>query len=113
LEIVMSDDTATLSVALHSSDANLNRANLNGVLLLVPDGAPMQPPRVNYAYGKGVSSFNGLAPGDYRISAFDSITGIEYTNPEALAQYAADAVPVHLAPNAQTRVQAEIVHTTE
>jgi hypothetical protein len=113
LEIVMSDDAATLSVALHSSDANLNRANLNGVLLLVPDGAPMQPPRVNYAYGKGVSSFNGLAPGDYRIFAFDSITGIEYTNPEALAQYAADAVPVHLAPNAQTRVQAEIVHTTE
>ncbi len=113
LEIVVRDDAATLSVALHSSDANLNRANLNGVLLLVPDGAPIQTPRVNHANGNGVSSFNGLAPGDYRLFAFDSITGIEYTNPEALAQYAADAVTVHLAPNAQTRVQAEIVHTTE
>lgn len=113
LEIVMRDDPATLSVALHSNDANLNGANLNGVLLLVPDGASMQTPRVNYAYGKGVSSFNGLAPGDYRVFAFDSIIGIEYTNPDALAPYAANAVPVHLAPNAQTRVQAEIVHTTE
>jgi hypothetical protein len=113
LEIVMRDDAATLSVALHSSDANLNGANLNGVLLLVPDGAPMQTPRVNRASGNAVSSFNGLAPGDYRLFAFDSITGVEYTNPEALARYAADAVAVHLAPNAQTRVQAEIVHTTE
>ncbi|HET6844580.1 MAG TPA: carboxypeptidase-like regulatory domain-containing protein [Candidatus Angelobacter sp.] len=113
LEIVMRDDVATLSVTIHSNDANLNGANLNGVLLLVPDGAPMQPPRVNYAYGMGVSSFNGLAPGDYRVFAFDSAAGIEYTNPEALAPYAADAVTVHLAPYDQARVQAEIVHTTE
>jgi len=118
LEIVMRDDAATLNVTLHSSGTNLNgtnlnAGNLNGVLLLVPDGAPMQPPRVNHANGKGASSFDGLAPGDYRVFAFDSITGIEYTNPEALARYAANAVTVHLAPNDQTRVQAEIVHTTE
>ena len=113
MEIVVRDDAAALSVVTHSNDSTLNDADPNGVLLLVPDGAPMQPPRVNRAYGKGLSFVGGLAPGDYRIFVFDSVMGIEYTNPEALAPYADSAVPVHLAPNAQTRVQAEIVHVTE
>jgi Carboxypeptidase regulatory-like domain len=107
IEIVLRDDMATLTMALHSEDSLLRAA-----VLVMQDSAPMQSPRLVYGFG-GDASLSGLAPGGYRMFAVDSVEQLEYMNPEVLAQYAAKAVQVNLAPNGQTKISLDVVHTGE
>ena len=72
----------------------------------------MQSPKLIYGFG-GNASLPGLAPGGYRMFAVDSVDELEYMNPEVLAQYAAKAVQINLAPNGQTKVSLDVVHTEE
>ncbi len=107
IEIVLRDDMATLTMALRSEDTLLRAA-----VLVIQDSAPMQAPRLIYGYG-GNASLPGLAPGGYRMFAVDSVEQLEYMNPEVLAQYASKAVQINLAPNGQTKVSLDVVHTGE
>ncbi|HSM84806.1 MAG TPA: hypothetical protein VLT16_01585, partial [Candidatus Limnocylindrales bacterium] len=52
-----------------------------------------------------------LAPGEYKVFAFDSIDGLDYTNPEAIAPYASSAAHVTVSANGNTSVTVDLVHT--
>ncbi len=108
IEIVMRDDSATLNVGLRADDP-LQRTTI----LVAADFAPLQPPKMQVVLGSGPITISELAPGAYKVFAFDSVGQIEYTNPYALAQYAAKAVPVNLAPNGQAQVSVDPVRTGE
>ena len=54
--------------------------------------------------------FSPLTPGVYRIFAFDSIEGLEYTNPDALSEYASRATQVSLEPNESASVKVDVIH---
>jgi hypothetical protein len=104
IEIVLRDDSATLSIGTHVDDP-LSRTTI----LVAADSAPMQSPKMQVVMGDGPVTIPGLAPGTYKVFAFDSVDQMEYTNPEVLAQYAAKAVQVNLAPNGQAQVSLNLV----
>ena len=106
IEIVLRDDSATLSIEPHADDP-LSRTTI----LVAAESAPMQTPKMQVVFGSGPITIPGLAPGPYRVFAFDSVDQMEYANPEALAQYAAKAVHVNLAPNGQAQVSLDLVRT--
>ena len=55
----------------------------------------------------------GLAPGDYKLFAFDSVEQIEFRNPEVLDQYSSKAVQVTLTARGKANATLELVHTEE
>jgi hypothetical protein len=49
-----------------------------------------------------------LAPGEYRVFAFDRIDGLEYANPEAMRPYLPGAQFIRVAPSGQASVNLEL-----
>lgn len=107
IEIVLRDDMATLTLALRSDDPLLRAA-----VLIMQDSAPMQSPKLTWGFG-GNASLSGLAPGEYKMFAIDSVEQLEYMNPEVLGQYTSKAVQINLAPNGETKVSLAVLHTGE
>ncbi len=104
IEIVLRDDSASLSGMVKSSDANPPAATV--VVVAQPAGKMM--PRVV----RGVRndfSVSGLAPGEYLVFAFDSIDGMEYGNPDAFAAYASQAAHVTLTGNQRGQVSLDLI----
>ncbi len=100
IEIVMRDDSATLSGTI-SGDA----AAAGGMVLLIPERAPR---RLQVRPGGTSFEFAGLPPGGYSVLAVDRADDIEYLNPEALAPYLSQAKPVTLQPSQNTSVALDL-----
>lgn len=105
IEIVLRDDSAKLKVTV-SAKMPAQEAHIvafrDGALLPVfwfPSGRP----------GKEISS-PPLAPGTYRLLAFDSLDGLEYMNLEALAKYASKASTVRLSANENLSLTVNLIH---
>ncbi len=107
LDIVLRDDSASLSGTVKSSDANPTSA----AIVIVPQPAGKMSPHV--LRGRNEFAVSGLAPGDYLVFAFDTIDDLEYTNPDALAAYASQAAHVTLTPNQQAQVSLDLIHVTK
>jgi hypothetical protein len=107
IEIILRDDGGTVA------------GNVKGVtgspatLLIVPQFAPMQLPRIVKADGHGAFQSSGLAPGDYRIFAFDSLDDIEYANPKVLDKYASRAAQVKISANRTAAVTVGLIKKGE
>ena len=104
IEVVLRDDSATLTVKIPSADSNAS-----STVVMLPQAAPSQL-RVISIYGNTEAGVPGLAPGDYKVFAFDSNDPIEYTNPDVLARYASQATRVSLAPHANTTITLNLIH---
>ena len=106
IEVVLRDDFATVSGFVVSE----NNA-VDGIVLLLPDRGP--------AFIRGQSAgergftIARLAPGDYRLLAFDSIEGLEYANPEALEPYASRATRVTLSSKGTANVTLTLIKRGE
>jgi hypothetical protein len=105
MEIVLRDDSASLSATVKSSDANPRQATV----IVVPQAGGKVAPRVVRGSGNQFSVY-ALAPGDYLVFAFDNIDDLEYTNAEAYAPYASQAAHVNLAPNQKARLSLDLIH---
>src|SRR5713101_7394956 len=108
MQIVLRDDCAALEVGTNPDDSAVR------FVVVVPDHAPWNP-MVDTLYTiKGNEDarlhFSPLTPGVYRIFAFDSIEGLEYTNPDALSEYASRATQVSLEPNESASVKVDVIH---
>jgi hypothetical protein len=55
----------------------------------------------------------GLAPGSYRVYAFDRSDGIEFTNPEAMKPYSSKAETVVLSSGQKAQVNVELTKVAE
>lgn len=111
IEIVLRDDSASLQVKIMREERDLMCA-----VLVVPDAAPGQVKMVNV--GGDSENFvmgfiNGLAPGDYKVFAFDSLDTIEFRNPEVMKQYSAKAAHVTLSGGVPSNVSVELIHTRQ
>jgi hypothetical protein len=105
IEIVLRDDSAKLKVTV-SAKMPAQEAHIvafrDGTLLPVfwaPSGHP----------GKEIS-LPPLAPGTYRLFAFDYLDGLEYKNLEALAKYASKATTVTLSANENLSLTVNLIH---
>jgi hypothetical protein len=107
IEVVLRDDTAELTSKL----PNIGGDSF-GHLLIVPQFAPMHP-RVVPVYGQNEYQSPGLAPGDYKVFAFDSLDQVEYTSAETLSRYESHAATVSLSANGKASVTLELIRTGE
>jgi hypothetical protein len=106
MEIVLRDDSASLSGTIKRSDANQPPATV----VVVPQPAGKMPPHVVRGAGNDFS-VSGLAPGEYLVFAFDSIDGMEFSNPDAFGPYASQAAHITLTGNQRGQVSLDLIQT--
>lgn len=104
MEIVLRNDSASLSGTIRASDAGQSPA----MVVIVPQAGKMSPRVIRSTEGDFNAS--GLAPGDYLVFAFDQLGGLEYTNPDALEPYASEAAHVTLSANQTAQVSVDLIH---
>ena len=105
LDVVLRDDSASISGTLKSSDGTPAHATV----VVVPQPLTRLAPHVS----RGITdSFNvtGLAPGDYLVFAFDQADGLELSNQDVIDVYASQAAHVTLTPNQKAQVQLDLIH---
>ena len=104
IEIVMRDDAASLT-----GTVSLSEPRSMAMVLLVPQQGSRNEVKMVIALPAGEFQFRGVAPGVYNVLAFDSVDGLEYTNPEALSTYLTKASPVTLRPNGTANVALSLI----
>jgi len=104
LEVVLRDDGARLSGSVHSD----NQAAA-GAVVLIPEQGSLNQAKLTQSSPAGQFQFDSLAPGDYRLFAFDTVEGLEFRNPEVLASYLSRAVRLTLSPNEQASASVELI----
>jgi hypothetical protein len=108
MEIVLRDDSAALYGTVQSAEDEGQTA----AVLVVPDYAPLDPKMI-VSDDRGEFQLDGLAPGGYKVFAFDHVDGLEYSNPGALDPYLAKAAQVSLQPNEKTTVRVDLIQRGE
>jgi Carboxypeptidase regulatory-like domain len=93
LEVVLRDDGASLKGKIVSGGRPVG-----GSVLLFSDQTSLTHARTALIGPGADFEFTSLAPGDYRLLAFDreTLQGLEFRNPEALAPYVAKATTITL-----------------
>jgi hypothetical protein len=109
MEIVLRNDGATLTGTVKASDGT----GVQSTVVAVPVPASKIAAKVAYSSPQNGFTFNGLAPGEYLVYAFDYADGIEYSNPDVLQAYASQAAHVTLSPNQKTQVVLDLIRTGE
>jgi hypothetical protein len=104
MEIVLRDDSASLSGTIKSSDANPAPATV----VVVPQPAGKMTPHIARGVGNDFS-VSGLAPGEYLVFAFDNIDGMEYGNPDTFAPYASQAAHITLTGSQRGQVSLDLI----
>jgi hypothetical protein len=104
IEVALRDDGATLTGTVQS-DGALEK----GVVVLVPDHAASAQAKVSQTGPGGEFRFDRLAPGDYRVLAFDRTNDLEYRNPDVMNAYLSRGVHVSLQPNGQANTAVELI----
>jgi Carboxypeptidase regulatory-like domain len=107
IEVVLRDDPGTLKVIIHS-----DKPGQAATVLVFPEGALLPSPNL---MGNGSTEvyFPPMAPGNYKVFAFDSIAGLDYGNPETLAKFAAKAAAVTVTANGNASVIVNVIHNGE
>lgn len=105
IEVALRDDSATLKVLIHAE-----KPGQQTMVLVLPDGALLPAPNLTGVTGTEVY-LGPLAPGAYKVFAFDSIEGLDYANPEVLSKYASKAASVTVSANGNSSVIVDVIHT--
>ncbi len=108
MEIILRDDGAGLRGTI-----NTDGKPSGGTVLLFSEHMSLEHAQTASAQNGSEFLFSGLAPGDYKVIAFDSVEGLEFRNPEALGSYLSKAVSVTLQPNEVARVNLERIIRTK
>jgi hypothetical protein len=106
LEIVLRDDSCSLHGLIR-----VDGKPAAGAVLLLPDQGSLAYVQTSITGAGSEFYFAGLAPGDYKLLAVDSIEDLEFRNPEALAPYLSKAVSISLSANEASTVNVERVST--
>ena len=105
IEVTVRDDPATLKVT-----PRVTKPGQNTTIVLYAEGA-LLPSAMNRVMSRSQTSFSQLAPGSYKVFAFDSMEGIDYDRPDTLAKYAAQAAHITLAANQQSSIMVDVIRT--
>jgi hypothetical protein len=108
IEVVLRDDGGRVKIRVRSdSIPNTSR------LLMFPEFAPNLPPMNLDISPTGEREYADLPPGSYKIFAFDSIDGLEYGNPEAMAKYLLKSATITITSNGNATATVDLIHTGE
>ncbi|HEY6307422.1 MAG TPA: carboxypeptidase-like regulatory domain-containing protein [Candidatus Angelobacter sp.] len=107
IEVVLRDDPGTLKVIVHAE-----KPGQPATILVLPDGAFFPSPNLIGNTSTEVD-FPPMAPGNYKVFAFDSLDGLDYGDPEALAKYASKAAAVTVTANGNASVIVNVIHNGE
>ena len=105
IEVTLRDDSASVKLQLRSDGSAKSVW-----AVLVPDLFSLDPVVLNVTSGTD-RDYGGLPPGDYKVFAFDSMEGINPSDPESLAKYADKATRITLTANGSTTVALDPVRT--
>ncbi len=106
INVVVRDDAASLSGTVNCSDVQC-------WVLVVPEGNSAMQLHMTFVNPQGAFQEMGLAPGSYRVYAFDRMDGIEYTNPETMKTLGARAESVALAAGQKAQVTVELTKVAD
>lgn len=101
IEVVLSNDTATLAGTVQT-----DHHGVNSVLLMISVRQVLAGIKTSM---DGKFQVDNLAPGDYTVFAFDSLEDLEYRNPLALAEYAASSVHLTLTGSQQETISLDLI----
>jgi hypothetical protein len=105
MEIVLRDDSATISGTVKSSDGT----PIHATVVAVQQPLSRQSPQIS----RGVSNtfeMSGLAPGEYLVFAFDQLEGLDLSSEDIIESYASQAAHVTLSANQKAQAQLELIH---
>lgn len=105
IEVTLRDDSASVKLRLNSGGAARS-----GWAVLVPDLLSRDPVVLNVNAGTDMD-YGGLPPGNYEVFAFDSMEGIDPSDPESMAKYATKGTRVTLTANGSTTIALDLVRT--
>lgn len=108
IEVIVRDDPGTLNVHLQTQTPDQS-----GTVLLIPDGLLRDPIIVGRSSANMELHSGPLAPGIYKVFAFDSLDTLDYRNPEALAKYTSRAASATVSPNGNSSVIVELIRVGE
>jgi hypothetical protein len=109
--MVLRDDGAELTGTVRNTNGNTN-ADYSSGMLVVPQFAPRHARTGSIS--KGEFQFMNLAPGEYKVFAFDSsIWRLEYMNPEVLLRYASRAASVTVSTNGKAHITVDLIQAGE
>ena len=106
IEVVLRDDSATLRVHVSAE-----KPGQQSIVLVFPDDALFPEPQMMSSTANSEIQTGPLAPGRYRIFAFDSIDGLDYANPDFMARYEPRSASVTVAANESASVSVDVIHT--
>ncbi len=109
IQITLRDDSANLTVKVMQD----GQPATGGAVLVIPAAHPSETDYPRLWDGGNQLTVSGLAPGDYRVYAFDSVENLEYANPEAMRAFAAQSQQVTLEPNGSTNVTLELIELSK
>lgn len=101
ITVTLRSDCATLSGIVHTDGP---KAPVK--VLVIPESGVAEPQTISAA-PESQFSIKGFTPGDYRVYAFSTLDGLEYTNPDALADF--DANEITLSPNQTASVSLNLI----
>jgi hypothetical protein len=117
IEVTLRDDTSTItaqingglagSQSLNSSVGEQHQVYVYAIPLFASSGSI----RMGGVQGSGEVSIAGLAPGSYRVVAFDAPQEIDFHTPEGLARYAAIGATTTVDAGGSAHVQLDVIHT--
>jgi hypothetical protein len=104
IDITLRNDGATLSGSVQSDGSPEH-----GTVVLVPERGSAAQAKVSSAAQAGEFRFDHLAPGDYRVLAFDRVSDLEYRDPEVLNAYLSRGTHVSVQANGQSSTNVELI----
>jgi len=117
IEVTMRDDTAEISGTVEGvipppeAVGASGAAGLRGHVYFIPlPDSPGQFTEV-WVMPDGTFVSSGLAPGAYRVLAFDRELDLEYRNPEAMQAYDSKGPVVRVAGGQKEHVQLQVIST--
>jgi hypothetical protein len=113
IEVVLRDDPGTLRVALHGA-----KPGQQATVLALPADSPALSASttrtiINGLGGGDAEVYATLAPGNYKILAFDSLDGLVLEDPEVLAKYTSKAANVTVTANGNASVMVEVIRSRD
>jgi len=108
MEVVLRDDSATLTGAVKSSPDGVATA---AAVIAVLQPSSSRSAKATLATPENGFTISGLPPGDYLLYALEHGEDVEYSNPEALQPYASQATKITLAPNQSAKATLSLIHT--
>jgi hypothetical protein len=108
IEVVVRDDPGTLSIQIRSE-----KPGQEAVVLVFPDPMMIAEAEMTAYSTAGITSAVRLAPGAYKIFAFDAGQDLDYSDIDILTKYLSQAASVTVGAEENANVAVDVIHVGE